>query len=160
MRVADKLLISYAFCAFTVFIGIVYKSYTSRPDFLSVNDQPIVYAHGITFFEGGYDAFQELHTIDLHPLGFHTMRSSISSINDTEIFKKAYAVYFFNDSLFSAKIIDKDDDYTSDQEPDLTESHLIEYSQKEFFQIIFQDKELFCYSSMLTDSVQCVKLIT
>ncbi|RWX57542.1 hypothetical protein [Photobacterium chitinilyticum] len=160
MRVASKLLISYAICAFIVFVSIVYKSNNNRPDFLYGNDQPIIYADGITFFEGGYDAFKELHTIELHPLGFHTMRSSITSMNDMEIFKKAYSVYFFNDSLFSVKFTDKDDDYTSDQEPDLTESHLIEYPQKEFFQIVFQNKELFCYSSMLTDSVQCVKLIT
>lgn len=160
MKIVDKLLIGYACCALVVFAGIVYLSHTSRPDFLLSKSQPIIYADGITFFEGGSDAFKELHTIEQHPLGFHNMKSMISSIDDTEIFKKTYAVYFFNDSLFSVKIIEKDDDYTSEVEPDVTEAHLIEYPQEEFFQVIFQDKDLFCYSSLLTDSVQCVKLIS
>ncbi|GAB3514824.1 hypothetical protein [Photobacterium alginatilyticum] len=160
MKVVDKLLISYALCALAVFAGIVYKSNTSRPYFLFSYDHPIIYANGITFFEGGSDAFKELHTIISHPLGFHNMKSIITSMDDREIFKKTYAVYFFDDSLFSAKIIEKDDDYTSEKEPDLTESHLIEYPQKEFFQVIFQDSGLCCYSSLLTDSVQCVKLIS
>ncbi|MDF2152830.1 hypothetical protein [Vibrio sp. CAU 1672] len=159
MRTVDKLLGGYAFCALAVFISMMYKIHTVRPDFLINNHQPIVHANGITFADGSYDAFKVLHTVKSHPLGYHKMSSLVTSVDDTEIFKMTYAVYFFNDVLFSAKIIEKDDNYTQEQEPDLTEAHMIEYPQEEHFQILFQDNELACYSSLLTDSVQCVKLI-
>lgn len=159
MKAVDKLLTGYALCALAVFIGIGYRSYDHCPFFLKSKAEPIVYAHGITFYKDGSEPFKELHTAKRNPLGFHQMKSTLLSRNSEKIFKKTYAVYFWTDTVFSAELIDKDEDYTSDQESDVTEAHLIEYPQQEFFQAVYQDNELFCYTSLLTDSVQCVKLI-
>ncbi|WP_275862783.1 hypothetical protein [Vibrio sp. CAU 1672] len=88
------------------------------------------------------------------------MKTTIMSIDEqeTETLRKAYDVYFWGGEVFSIKLTSKDQGYTAEDEPDYTEAHLLEYPHEQFFQVIFQDSEVVCYSSLLINSVKCIKL--
>ncbi|PSW06821.1 hypothetical protein [Photobacterium lipolyticum] len=160
MKNINKLLVGYAICASVVFVGILFKNHLSHPLFMMSNHDPIVYGHGIKFSENSVYRYRKFHTIEHGILGFHQMKTTIMSIDGQETLKKTYDVHFWDDEVFSIKLTSKDKDFTAEDEPDYSEAHILEYPQEQFFQIVFQDSELICYSSLLTSSVKCIKLFT
>lgn len=121
---------------------------------------PIVYGHGIKFSENSVYRYRKFHTIEHGMLGTHRMKTTIMSLDEQDTLKKSYDVHFWDDDVFSIKLTSKDKDYTAEDEPDYSEAHMLEYPQEQYFQIIFQDREVVCYSSLLTNSVKCIKLFT
>lgn len=149
----------YAFFALAVFIGILYKNNVNHPLFFASNHSPVVYGHGIKFNENGAYHYRKIHTIEHDLFGLHRMKTTIKFRDDEETLKKAYNVFFWDQDTFSIILTSKDKHYTAKDEPDPSEAHTLEYRPEQFFQIVYQDKELFCYASLPTNSVKCVKLI-
>ncbi|MGF1717639.1 hypothetical protein L4D08_22510 [Photobacterium chitinilyticum] len=160
MKIINKFLVGYAICATVVLVGILFRNHLSHPLFMVGNHDPIVYGHGTKFSEHSVYRYRKLHTIEHGVLGLYQMKTTIMSIDEQKTFKKTYDVHFWDDEVFSIKLTSKDKDFTGEDEPDYSEAHILEYPQEQFFQIIFQDRELMCYSSLLTNSVKCIKLFT
>lgn len=160
MRKIYKLLACYAICAFVVLVGILINNVRNQPLFMKSSYDPIVYGHGIKFSDNSVYKYRKFHTIEHGMFGRHRMKTTIMSIDEPETLRKTYDVHFWDLDVFSIKLTSKDKHYTAEDEPDYSEAHMLEYPQDQFFQIIFQDSELFCYSSLLINSVKCIKLFT
>ncbi|CAV26250.1 MULTISPECIES: hypothetical protein [Vibrio] len=141
----------------TLFMTVIsWMNNLNNPPFLVGRENTMLFSRGRTYTDFEVDSFKEVITVDHKFGGIHDVHSSILSEGETKALNIYYSVNFFGENLFSTANALRSENYTSSVEPDLVEAHLMEGSSEQFFQTLYQDRYTFCYSSLLTSSVQCI----
>ncbi|MCC4860876.1 hypothetical protein [Vibrio splendidus] len=128
----------------------------NHPPFLDGRNNTMLFSHGRTYTTFEVDSFKEVITVDHLWGGVHDAHCSLLSEGENKALNIYYSVYFWGADLFSTTNALRSANYTPSTELDFTEAHLIDNSSEQFFQTLYQDKYIFCYSSLLTGSVQCI----
>lgn len=140
-----------------VIVSIFALNAYHHPMFLVGKNNTMLFSHGMTYTEDHVESYQEYFTVDHTWNGFHDLYSTIQTEG---VIKKSlkvyYSVYFWGLDIFSSRNTLRSKEYTPSTEPDITEAHLIDENIEQFFQILYQDDFSFCYTSLLTSSVQCI----
>ncbi|MEJ2766879.1 hypothetical protein VV869_23310 [Photobacterium sp. MCCC 1A19761] len=127
-----------------------------HPLFLEGRNNTMLFSRGVTYTEDLVESYQEFFTVDHKWNGFHDLHSTIQTEGEPKSLKVYYSIYFWGPDIFSSRNSLRSKEYTPLVEPDKTEAHLIDEPVEQFFQILYQDRKNFCYTSLLTSSVQCV----
>ncbi|EOV7450497.1 hypothetical protein ACORBP_003842 [Vibrio vulnificus] len=135
---------------------LVYLNNIFHPPFLEGKNNTLLFGHGVTYSESGVEKYREFHTLDHKWSGMHKLHTTYGTEDDSISLNVSSSVYFWTSSLFSTSSTVYSEFYTASVEPDATQAHLLLESADEYFQTIYQDSDNFCYSSLLTGSMQCV----
>ena len=128
-----------------------------HPLFLEGRNNTMLFSRGLTYTEDVVEFYHQLFTVDHRWNGFHDLHSTIQTEGEAKSLKVYYSIYFWGLDIFSNRDTLRSIEYTPLVEPDITEAHLInDEPVEEFFQVLYQDRYSFCYTSLLTSSVQCV----
>lgn len=140
-----------------VLIAIYSLNVYHRPLFLEDKNNTMLFTRGGTYTTDIVEYYQELYTLDHKWHGFDDLHVTIKTEGAEKSLKVYYSVYFWGGGIFSSRYNQLNKEYTPLVEPDATEAHLIDEPIEQFFQILYQDRYIFCYTSWLTSNVQCVK---
>ncbi|MFA0406445.1 hypothetical protein [Vibrio sp. 10N.222.52.C12] len=128
----------------------------NHPPFLDGRNNTMLFSRGRTYTKFEVDTFKEVITVEHRWGGVHDIHSSTLSEGENKALNVYYSVYFWGINLFSTTNVLRSSNYIPSTELDFAEAHLINDSSEQFFQTLYQDKYIFCYSSLLTSSVQCI----
>ncbi|EGQ7990751.1 hypothetical protein JKP22_20095 [Vibrio vulnificus] len=156
MNIASKLNTLLAVLLASLILLLVYLNNMFHPSFLEGRNNTLLFSHGVTYSESGVEKYREFHTLDHKWSGMHKLHTTYGAEDDSISLNVSSSVYFWTSSLFSTSSTVYSEFYTASVEPDATQAHLLLESADEYFQTIYQDSDNFCYSSLLTGSVQCV----
>ncbi|WP_408693943.1 hypothetical protein [Vibrio fortis] len=156
MNSASKLNTLLAVLLASLILLLVYLNNVFHPPFLEGKNNTLLFGHGVTYSESGAEKYREFHTLDYQWSGMHQLHTTYGTEDDSISLNVSSAVYFWTSSLFSTSNTVYSEDYTTSFEPDATQAHLLLDTSEEYFQTIYQDSDNFCYSSLLTSSMQCV----
>ncbi|CAK1698405.1 conserved hypothetical protein [Vibrio crassostreae] len=131
-------------------------SVLNHPPFLDGRENTMLFSRGRTYTNLEAKSFKEVITFAHKFGGVHDLHSSMLSEGETKALNVYYSVYFFGKNLFSKTNTLGSKNYTHSTEPDLVKAHLMADSSEQFFQTLYQDRYTFCYSSLLTNRVQCL----
>ena len=123
---------------------------------LTGKNNTLLFGHGATHSESGAEKYREFHTLDHKWSGMHQLHTTYWTEDDSISLNVSSAVYFWTSNLFSTSNTVYSEGYKVSFEPDAIQAHTLLDISEEYFQTIYQDSDSFCYSSLLTGSVQCV----
>jgi hypothetical protein len=135
---------------------LVYLNNIFHPPFLEGKNNTLLFGHGVTYSESGAEKYREFHTLDHKWSGMHNLHTTYGAEDDSKSINISSSVYFWTSSLFSTRNTVYSTGYKASFEPDATQAHLLLDTSEEYFQTIYQDTDSFCYSSLLSGSIQCV----
>lgn len=156
MNSANKLNTLLATLLASLILLLVYLNNIFHPPFLEGKSNTLLFGHRVTYSESGTEKYREFHTLDHKWSGIHQLSTTYGTKDDSGILNVSSSVYFWTSSLFSTSNTVYSEDYKTSVEPDTTQAHLILETAEQYFQTIYQDTNNFCYSSLLTGSIQCV----
>lgn len=135
---------------------LIYLNIIFHPPFLEGNNNTLLFGHGVTYSESGTEKYREFHTLDHQWSGMHQLNTTYGTKDDSGSLNVSSSLYFWTPNLFSTSNTVYSEDYKTSVEPDTTQAHLILETAEQYFQTIYQDTNNFCYSSLLTGSIQCI----
>ncbi|EMK6583836.1 hypothetical protein V9K46_004737 [Vibrio parahaemolyticus] len=157
MNSAIKLNTLLAILLASLILLLVYLNNIFHPFFLEGKNNTLLFGHGVTYSESGTEKkYREFHTLDHKWSGMHQLHTTYGAEGDSISLNVSSSVYFWTSSLFSTSNTVYSEGYKASVESDATQAHRLLDSSEEYFQTIYQDSDNFCYSSLLTGSMQCV----
>ncbi|CAH8207848.1 conserved hypothetical protein [Vibrio aestuarianus] len=156
MNSASKLNTLLAALLASLILLLAYLNNIFYPPFLEGKNNVLLFGYGVTYSKSGTEKYREFHTLDHKWSGIHQLNTTYATEGDSRSVNVSSSVYFWTSSLFSTSSTVYSEFYTASVEPDATQAHLLLERADEYFQTIYQDSDNFCYSSLLTGSMQCV----
>ncbi|MDE1254954.1 hypothetical protein L9W76_17650 [Vibrio aestuarianus] len=156
MNSASKLNTLLAALLASLILLLAYLNNIFYPPFLEGKNNVLLFGYGVTYSKSGTEKYREFHTLDHKWSGIHQLNTTYATEGDSRSVNVSSSVYFWASNLFSTSNTVYSENYKASAEPDTTQAHLIFETPEEYFQTIFQDMYNFCYSSLLTSSIQCV----
>lgn len=127
-----------------------------HPPFLEDKNNTMLFSRGVTYTTDGAEPYQEFYTVDHKWHGFHDLHATIQPDGGAKNLTVYYSLFFWGENIFSSRNSQYNKEYIPLIEPYTTEAHLIDEQTEQFFQMLYQDEYSFCYTRLLTSSVQCV----
>lgn len=156
MNSASKLNVLSTGLLASLMLLFLYLNKIIYPPFLEGKNDTLLFGHGVTFSESGAEKYREIHTLDHRWSGMHQINTTYNIEDNTRNLNVSSSVYFWTPTLFSTSNTTYSEGYKTSVERDSTQAHLIIKTPEEYFQTIYQDTNNFCYSSLLTGSIQCI----
>lgn len=133
-----------------------------QPPFLENKNNTMLFSRGVAYTSDRIESYQEFYTVDHKWHGFHDLHATIQPDGGAKSLTVYYSLYFWGEDIFSSRGSQYNPynpyskEYIPLIEPYTTEAHLIDEQIEQFFQTLYQDEYSFCFTSLLTSSVQCI----
>ncbi|WP_036800946.1 hypothetical protein [Photobacterium marinum] len=160
MKRAIKLfIISYITIAFILLCTIRHFNNHYSEAILGDNVNHTIYSKKYVYHPNGIDRYKYMSTMSEMFLGLYDVESSLSGTSFSGVSHKTSSLLFLNKDIFSMKSKQQDHLGLDDNEHDFSEAHASNHIHEEFYQIVYNQGDILCSSSITTDSVQCFKFI-